>query len=258
MPNHHDGHAGSSLLWRALVLAEALQDHSEISQENFAAYTLSPSPTHYKVMCEKIAQYISSASQVFYPNSQEFEMDISHWANSSSQVPVCSVEPGTPDDVASILQQLARVRVPFAVKGGGHTNNLGFSSTPGVHISMTRFNHIVINKDSRTVEVGAGLTWTDVYAYLVPKGLNVVGGRINGVGIAGLTLGGGYSWKTNEYGLTVDSVTEFHLVSPNGTKMVVTEADKDLWFVLKFILKLYSQTNVWVCLLSLLRSDIPT
>jgi hypothetical protein len=43
----------------------------------------------------------------------------------------------------------------------------------------------------------------------------------------------GYSWKTNEYGLTVDSVTEFHLVSPNGTKMVVTEADKDLWFVLK-------------------------
>jgi hypothetical protein len=56
---------------------------------------------------------------------------------------------------------------------------------------MTRFNHIVINKDSRTVEVGAGLTWTDVYAYLVPKGLNVVGGRINGVGIAGLTLGGG-------------------------------------------------------------------
>ena len=56
---------------------------------------------------------------------------------------------------------------------------------------MTRFNHIAISKDSRTVEVGAGLTWADVYAYLVPRGLNVVGGRINGVGVAGLTLGGG-------------------------------------------------------------------
>jgi len=43
----------------------------------------------------------------------------------------------------------------------------------------------------------------------------------------------GYSWKTNEYGLTVDTVTEFHLVSPNGTQMVVTESDKDLWFALK-------------------------
>jgi FAD/FMN-containing dehydrogenase len=56
---------------------------------------------------------------------------------------------------------------------------------------MTRFNDIVISEDSQTVEIGAGLTWTDVYAYLVPKGLNVVGSRLNGVGVAGLTLGGG-------------------------------------------------------------------
>ena len=48
----------------------------------------------------------------------------------------------------------------------------------------------------------------------------------------------GYSWKTNEYGLTVDTVTEFHLVSPNGTQMVVTETDKDLWFALKVCLNM--------------------
>jgi hypothetical protein len=46
----------------------------------------------------------------------------------------------------------------------------------------------------------------------------------------------GYSWKSNQYGLTVDSVTEFHLVSPNGTEIVVTEAEKDLWFALKVCL----------------------
>ena len=46
----------------------------------------------------------------------------------------------------------------------------------------------------------------------------------------------GYSWKTIEYGLTVDTVTEFHLISPNGTQMVVTETDKDLWFALKVCL----------------------
>ena len=56
---------------------------------------------------------------------------------------------------------------------------------------MTRFNEIVIREDNKTVEIGAGITWTDVYAYLVPKGFNVVGGRLNGVGVAGLTLGGG-------------------------------------------------------------------
>jgi hypothetical protein len=46
----------------------------------------------------------------------------------------------------------------------------------------------------------------------------------------------GYSWKSNEYGLTVDTVAKFHLVSPNGTEIVVTEADKDLWFALKVCL----------------------
>jgi len=46
----------------------------------------------------------------------------------------------------------------------------------------------------------------------------------------------GYSWKTNEYGLTRDSVTELHLVVPNGTQTVVTEVDKDLWFALKVCL----------------------
>jgi hypothetical protein len=56
---------------------------------------------------------------------------------------------------------------------------------------MARFKQIVIREDSGTVEIGAGLTWTDVYDYLVPKGLNVVGGRLNGIGVAGLTLGGG-------------------------------------------------------------------
>ena len=82
-------------------------------------------------------------------------------------------------------------RTPFAVKGGGHATNPGFSSTPGVHISMTRFNDIVINMDSQTVDIGAGLTWTDVYTYLVPRGVNAVGGRVHGVGVAGILLGGG-------------------------------------------------------------------
>jgi hypothetical protein len=56
---------------------------------------------------------------------------------------------------------------------------------------MTRFNKTKVNTASGTVEVGSGLTWDQVYAALKPTGVNVVGGRIPGVGVAGLTLGGG-------------------------------------------------------------------
>ena len=56
---------------------------------------------------------------------------------------------------------------------------------------MTRFNDTKVDYTSGTVELGAGLTWGQVYAALEPTGVNVVGGRIPDVGVAGLTLGGG-------------------------------------------------------------------
>ncbi|KAI0260002.1 FAD-binding domain-containing protein [Gloeopeniophorella convolvens] len=188
--------------------------------------------------------------------SSEFEGDISHWANSSSEISTCSVRPRTPQDIAFILRKISKTRVPFAVKDSGHTGNPGFSSTPGVQISMANFNQIVIREDAGTVEIGAGLTWTEVYKEIVPKGINVVGGRLTGVGVAGFTLGGGYSWKSNQFGLTVDTLTEIDIVLPDGNVKTVTEKDEDLWFALKggfnnygiatkFTLKFHHQPQVW-------------
>jgi hypothetical protein len=100
------------------------------------------------------------------------------------------------------LQQIVLARVPFAVKGGGHATNPGFSSTPGVHTSMTRVRDIVIHEDSWTVDIGTGLTWTDVYTYLTPNGLNFVG-------VAGLTLGGGKHYSGIRFILCTDLMRNY-------------------------------------------------
>lgn len=70
------------------------------------------------------------------------------------------------------------------MKGGGHAYNSGFSSTTGVQIAMKKFNEVTYNATSSTVRVGSGNVWDDVYAALVPLGVNVVGGRVPGVGKA--------------------------------------------------------------------------
>jgi len=135
------------------------------------------------------------------------------------------------------LRELGITRTPFAIKCSGHNSNQGFSSTHGVQI------------------------WPEVYSYLVPKGLTVVGGRGGSIGVSGFTLGGGYSWKTNQHGLTLDTVTAFELVLPNGHVKKVTEEDEDLWFALrgglnnfgivtKFTLKTYEQTDIWTAILT--------
>ena len=55
-------------------------------------------------------------------------------------------------------------------------------------------------------------------------------------GLKGHILVAGYSWKTNQYGLTADTVTAFELVLPCGDVKTVTEQDEDLWFALKVCL----------------------
>jgi FAD/FMN-containing dehydrogenase len=111
----------------------------------------------------------------------------------------------------------------YKVQSGGHTTNPGWSSTKGVHISLNSLRSINYNSASQTVEVGTGLRWEEVYAALEPSGVTVVGGRVRGVGVGGFTLGGGYSWKTNQYGLTIDTVTAFELVTPLGRVVKVTQ-----------------------------------
>ena len=116
---------------------------------------------------------------------------------------------------------------------------------------MSRFNETKVDSTSGTVEIGAGLTWDKVYVALESTGVNVVGGRNPGLGVSGLTLGGGgcilfyqraldlrpctegYSYQSSQYGLTIDTVTGYELVLPNGTVTNVTADDEDLWFGLR-------------------------
>ncbi|KAI6113834.1 FAD-binding domain-containing protein [Pisolithus croceorrhizus] len=215
-----------------------------------ALATVVTDPRVISETCETIATAVSSASAVHF-SGPSYEENIRHWASSSTQRATCSLEPGTASDVGIALQVLGKNRIPFAVKGGGHTLNPGFSSTTDIQIAMSRFSEIVYDPKLRVVTVGAGVIWDDVYAALEPHGVTVVGGRVSGIGVAGFTLGGGYSWLTNQYGLAVDNTESFELVLPNGTVFDVTESSHpDLFFglrgiVTKFILKTHPQGQIW-------------
>ncbi|KAF9810220.1 hypothetical protein IEO21_07062 [Rhodonia placenta] len=208
-------------------------------------------------VCEEIGKAVSSQSAVFYPLQSSYTGDIEHYMSSSSQLSTCSVEPGTPEDVGAVVCFFSVLNQAVQVKGGGHASNPGFSSTTGVQITMSRFSGVTYHSDSQTVDIGSGLIWDDVYAALEPYGVNVVGGRVTGVGVAGFTLGGGFSFLSNQYGLTVDTVMAYQLVLPNGTiSDIIASSNPDLFFALKggfnnfgivtqFTLKTFPQGQVW-------------
>ena len=80
------------------------------------------------------------------------------------------------------LAVINSTRTPWAVKGGGHCNNQNMSSTVGLQIAMSSFRDITISSNRRTVTLGMGLTWGEVYSALDGAGLIVVGGRLDIVG----------------------------------------------------------------------------
>ncbi|KAK2462597.1 hypothetical protein APHAL10511_005330 [Amanita phalloides] len=219
--------------------------------------TVVDTAVQYQTICQTIATNVSSQTGVHYPGSEFYTQNLYHFSASNTQQCACTVEPGSLEDVGKILQILGSTRTPFSVKSGGHSANPGFSSSEGVQIVMKRFDNIEYDPETQTVTFGTGLVFDEVYAALEPYNMTVAGARAAGIGVGGFLLGGGYSWKTNEYGLGFDYIIAYELVKPNGDVVKVTrESDPELFFGLKgglnnfgivthFIMKVLPQHLVW-------------
>jgi FAD/FMN-containing dehydrogenase len=119
----------------------------------------------------------------------------------------------TERDVQVAVRWCAKHGVPFAPRSGGH-NYAGFSTTDGLVISLRRMKQV--GAKGRRLYVGGGATNSDVYAARA-SGLYFPGGRCPGVGVAGLTLGGGLGFNDRKWGLTCDRLAETRVVLADGS-----------------------------------------
>ncbi|MEU4796738.1 FAD-binding oxidoreductase [Streptomyces sp. NPDC023327] len=135
----------------------------------------------------------------------------------------CAVE----RDVQVALRWAAEHQLPFTPRSGGH-NYAGYSTTPGLLISMRRMNSV--EAGDRRLVLGGGATNSDVYDARSAN-LYFPGGRCPGVGVAGLTLGGGLGFNDRKWGLTCDRLTQTRLVLADGSLVrASTEENPDLFW----------------------------
>jgi len=119
--------------------------------------------------------------------------------------------------VAEAVSYAAHNRLPVAIKSGGHSFE-GFScNNDGLVINLSQLNQIEW-LDSTIVRVGPGVTLSHLYDNLLPQHRIIPAGSCGGVGIAGLTLGGGYGFFSRTYGLTCDSLMDLKMVDGRGTE----------------------------------------
>ncbi|KAM3067986.1 hypothetical protein ACMFMF_009353 [Clarireedia jacksonii] len=150
------------------------------------------------------AQGASNAVQ----HSQEVSID-----------PKCFFSPSSEADIASALSLLSRHNCSFAIKSGGHGIWGGIANIQnGVSIDLAKFNALEIeNQGNETVvKIGVGMKWGQVYNLLDAQGLVVPGGRWGGVGVGGLTLGGGISFFSTRVGFVCDNIINAQVVLASG------------------------------------------
>lgn len=151
--------------------------------------------------------------KVSYPQSSIYEAQNIYWSQQQTDVrSVCRVAPTAAVDVSATLLTLKFLGCQFAVRSGGHAAFTGASNIEdGVTIDLVNLNQITLSADKTQASVGPGNRWINVYSKLDPLGLSVVGGRIEDIGVGGLTLGGGISYFSGRYGFACDNVNAFQV-----------------------------------------------
>ncbi|KAK1144997.1 hypothetical protein N8T08_004712 [Aspergillus melleus] len=149
--------------------------------------------------------------------------------------PSCIVKPANAREMAQVVKALHDVDDLFAVKSGGHMASPGFASvSDGLLISTKKLNQVTYNPDDKTAFVGPGLSWEDAQQKLRGTGRALVGGRLGGVGVGGLMLGGGMSFLSTQYGWAANNVVNYEVVLANGTIVNANKKENaDLFGALK-------------------------
>lgn len=100
------------------------------------------------------------------------------------------------------------------MRSGGHNPNPGFGSigSPGILIDMVNMNILQVSPDNKTVAIGPGNRWENVYHGLSGTGVFAIGGRVPPVGVGGLMLGGGMPFFSSLYGLAADGVEDYEVI----------------------------------------------
>lgn len=159
--------------------------------------------------------------------------------------PVYVVNASCAEHVAVAVNFARTHNVRMNVKGSGH-DYLGRSNAPNSLSIWTKhirgfqfydgFKPTGCHRCATTpaVRLGAGQDWGNIYAAAHARGLTLVGGTGDTIGLGGYLTGGGHSPLSAMLGLAVDQVLEMEVVTASGEHFIANEVlHTDLFWAMR-------------------------
>jgi hypothetical protein len=169
--------------------------------------------------------------QIIFPGDPGFPAaSVPNNLRYASLLPIAIAECAGPQDVQKAILWAQEHQVPIAARAGGHSYG-GFSTTEGLLISVRPMRSVSVDPNLGQVVVQAGATNGIVSDAMAPFNVAISQGRCPTVGIAGLTLGGGFGFSSRSFGLTCDHLIETTIVCADGSIKVCNEnSEPDLFW----------------------------
>ena len=162
--------------------------------------------------------------RVSTPSEDGYAAATAIWSKPVGRMPRAVVHCQTADDVRSAIRAARDCGLPLSVRGGGH-DWAGRALCDGVVIDLSGLRSVAVAPDERAT-VSGGARAADVAAAADPLGLAPVTGSVAAVGMAGLTLGGGYGPLIGRFGLALDNLEAAEVVLADG-RIVVAKRDSE-------------------------------
>jgi FAD/FMN-containing dehydrogenase len=147
------------------------------------------------------------------------------WPKRVGHMPRAVVHCRTPEDVQSTIRAARDCDLPLSVRGGGH-DWAGRALCEGIVLDLSGMNAVIVSADHHLAKISGGARASDVSAVSDPLGLAAVTGSVGAVGMAGLTLGGGYGPLIGRFGLALDNLLAAEVVLADG-RIVVADPDNE-------------------------------
>jgi FAD/FMN-containing dehydrogenase len=163
---------------------------------------------------------------VLVPADQEFGAAVPVWNAAVTHRPVAVARCRSVAEVRAAVLAAREVELPLGVRGGGHDWAGRALRDGGVLLDLSGMRDVTVDLATSTVTVGGGALAGDVTGALRPHELVVPTGTVRAVGMAGLTLAGGYGPLCGRYGLALDNLVRAELVLADGTAVTASTAEE--------------------------------
>lgn len=170
------------------------------------------------------------ADRVHRPGDPAYAGASALWNGAVTTRPAVVVRPRTATEVAVSVTAARESGAGLSVRGGGHDWAGRALREGGLVIDLGEMRDVRVEGD--TAVIGGGSLAGDVVAAATSYGANVATGTAGVVGMAGLTLGGGYGPLLGTAGLAADNLLGAEVVLADG-RLVSTDDDPELLWALR-------------------------